>query len=218
MPITKTWGIGMDRVTAFFAGLMIAVMSSTAWAQTPGQSNNELNMSEYGVARAPIGYRQFCRSYPSECEIGGAGGRRITLTEAGWAELNEINSAVNTAVVPVTDAALYGVEERWAFPHGYGDCEDYVLLKRRMLMDRGWPAESLLITVVREPDGEGHAVLTVVTDAGDLILDNQAATIVPWHLTPYTYEKRQSPRQSDGWVWLRADRPGVRPQVGAVHF
>ena len=208
----------MDRVTAFLAGLMIAVMTTTAWAQTPGQSNNEQSMSEFGIARAPIGYKQFCRSYPGECGIGGNGNTRIALTEAGWAELNEINTAVNAAVVPVTDASLYGVEEHWTFPEGYGDCEDYVLLKRRILMDRGWPADALLITVVREADGEGHAVLTVVTDAGDLVLDNQAAAIVPWHMTPYTYEKRQSPRAADGWVWLRSDRPGARPQVGAVHF
>jgi len=27
-----------------------------------------------------------------------------------------------------------------------GDCEDYVLLKRKMLIDAGWPREALLIT------------------------------------------------------------------------
>ena len=34
----------------------------------------------------------------------------------------------------------WGVVERWSYPDdGYGDCEDYVLLKRRMLMQAGWP-------------------------------------------------------------------------------
>jgi predicted transglutaminase-like cysteine proteinase len=39
------------------------------------------------------------------------------------------------------------------------DCEDYVLLKRRMLMQAGWPREALLVTVVRDKKGDGHAVL-----------------------------------------------------------
>ena len=57
-------------------------------------------------------------------------------------------------------------------PNGAGDCEDYVLEKRRELMHKGLSASDLLITVVRKPDGEGHAMLTVRTDKGDFVLDN----------------------------------------------
>ena len=65
----------------------------------------------------------------------------------------------------MTDIEHWGVVERWNYPDdGYGDCEDYVLLKRRMLMQAGWPREALLITVVRDKKGDGHAVLTVKTD------------------------------------------------------
>ena len=42
-----------------------------------------------------------------------------------------------------------------------GDCEDYVLLKRRMLIQSGWPREALLVTVMRNEQDEGPAVLTV---------------------------------------------------------
>ncbi len=50
--------------------------------------------------------------------------------------------------------------EKWSYPEdGKGDCEDYVLLKRRMLMQAGWLREALLITVVRERNGDGHALL-----------------------------------------------------------
>ena len=66
----------------------------------------------------------------------------------------------------MTDLEHWGVVERWNYPDdGYGDCEDYVLLKRRMLMQAGWPREALLITVVRDKKGDGHAVLTVKTDS-----------------------------------------------------
>ena len=57
--------------------------------------------------------------------------------------------------------------EKWSYPDdGYGDCEDYVLLKRRLLAARGFPESTLLITVVRDENNEGHAVLTVRTDRG----------------------------------------------------
>ena len=58
--------------------------------------------------------------------------------------------------------------------------QDYVLLKRRMLMQAGWPRQALLITVVRDKRGDGHAVLTVKTDKVEFILDNQNETIVTW--------------------------------------
>jgi predicted transglutaminase-like cysteine proteinase len=91
------------------------------------------------------------------------------------------------------------VPEVWTLPTTYGDCEDYVLMKRQMLIDNGWPASALLITVVRERSGEGHAVLTVRTDRGDFILDNQEANVLRWDETNYHYIKRQS--EFDETVW-----------------
>jgi predicted transglutaminase-like cysteine proteinase len=92
----------------------------------------------------------------------------------GW-NLIRINTWVNRTIKPLTDIEHWGVVDRWSYPDdGYADCEDYVLLKRRMLMQSGWPRETLLVTVVRSDKDEGHAVLTVTTDKGDYILDNQA--------------------------------------------
>ena len=68
-----------------------------------------------------------------------------------------------------------------------------------MLMERGWPPSSLLITVVLQPNGEGHAVLTVRTSKGDYILDNLESKIKRWDETPYTYLKRQSESHSGRW-------------------
>jgi predicted transglutaminase-like cysteine proteinase len=43
----------------------------------------------------------------------------------------------------------------WSYPDdGYDDCEDYVLLKRRMLIQSGGPREALLVTVVRHNNQE----------------------------------------------------------------
>jgi predicted transglutaminase-like cysteine proteinase len=106
----------------------------------------------------------------------------------------------------MTDLDHWGVVEKWSYPDdGYGDCEDYVLLKRRLLMEAGWPREALLITVVRDRKGEGHAVLTVKTDKGEFILDNQNEEIVLWSETGYRFVKRQS--QSDPNVWVALGDP-----------
>jgi predicted transglutaminase-like cysteine proteinase len=108
----------------------------------------------------------------------------------------------------MTDLEHWGVVEKWSYPDdGYGDCEDYVLLKRRMLMESGWPREALLITVVREKNGNGHAVLTVKTDKGEFILDNQEERILLWSETSYRYVKRQSQSDPNRWVALGDPRP-----------
>jgi predicted transglutaminase-like cysteine proteinase len=128
------------------------------------------------------------------------------LNDALWQQLLTVNNHVNQSVIPVTDQQLYQVAEYWTYPNGYGDCEDYVLAKRRDLINAGWPASALLISVVRQADGEGHAVLMVRTDRGDLILDNQVGTIDLWYATPYKFIKRQSQAHSGQWVDMVDDR------------
>ena len=104
----------------------------------------------------------------------------------------------------------WGVIEKWSLPtDGYGDCEDYVLLKRKMLIDAGWPREALLITVVRDKKGEGHAVLTVKSDKGEFVLDNQNEDVVAWTETGYRFVKRQSQSDPNVWVSLGDSRPAV---------
>jgi predicted transglutaminase-like cysteine proteinase len=110
----------------------------------------------------------------------------------------------------MTDLDHYGVVEKWAYPvDGYGDCEDYVLQKRKMLIEAGWPREALLITVVRDKHGDGHAVLTVKTDKGEFILDNQNEEVVLWSETGYRFVKRQSQSDVNVWVSLGEQKPAI---------
>lgn len=156
-----------------------------------------------GLSKAPIGWIEFCRTNAEECAAKPAKAARVKMNPARFAELDRVNRRVNTAVQPVTDQELYGVEELWTYPvDGKGDCEDYVLLKRRLLIEAGWPRQALLITVVRDLKGDGHAVLTVVTDKGDYALDNQADEVKPWFDTGYTFIKRQSQTDQNLWVML----------------
>jgi predicted transglutaminase-like cysteine proteinase len=162
------------------------------------------------IARAPIGWVGFCVEYKPECATKPSAPRDVVLSPKSWTDLVRVNAWVNDNVKPMTDLEHWGVVDRWNYPDdGYGDCEDYVLLKRRMLVQAGWPREALLITVVRDKKGEGHAVLTVKTDKGEYILDNQESEILLWSQTGYRFVKRQS--QSDPNVWVSLDEPRAAP-------
>jgi predicted transglutaminase-like cysteine proteinase len=157
--------------------------------------------------RAPIGWVEFCVEYKSECATRPAAPRDVVLTQKAWDDLVKVNNWVNANVQPVTDLEHWGVVERWNYPDdGKGDCEDYVLLKRRMLMQAGWPREALLITVVRDKSDDGHAVLTVKTNRGDFILDNQESQVLAWNKTGYRFVKRQSQSDQNSWVSLGEPR------------
>jgi predicted transglutaminase-like cysteine proteinase len=132
------------------------------------------------------------------------------LTAKAWKDLVRINARVNDAIKPVTDLEHWGVVERWDYPDdGRGDCEDYVLLKRKLLMQAGWPRQALLVTVVRDKQGDGHAVLTVKTDKGEFILDNQNEEILLWSDTGYQFVKRQSQTDPNVWIALGDPRPAT---------
>lgn len=187
-------------------GLLLAALAIPLafWAQGAAAGPNA--MVTGGRTTQPIGHYQFCLREPRECAQKTATERPVMLTRKLWAAMIDINNAVNTAVAPRTDMEMWGQEEIWSFPDGVGDCEDYVLEKRRQLIDAGVPAGSLLITVVRQPNGDGHAVLTVRTSNGDYVLDNLEPRVLVWTDTDYTYLKRQSDRNSGAWVSINDDR------------
>lgn len=196
--------------------VMAAVLAATTTHAAPGErlayggpANQPLQSVYITVGeqtRAPIGWVDFCIRYKPECDTKPSLPRDIVLTPQAWSDMIKVNSWANDNIKPVTDLDHWGVVEQWDYPNdGYGDCEDYVLLKRRMLLQAGWPREALLITVVRDKKNEGHAVLTVKTDKGEFIMDNQTREILPWFKTGYRFVKRQS--QSDPNTWVALGEP-----------
>lgn len=152
-------------------------------------------------ASIPVGHAEFCARHPADCRAHANPVLAVALDEAHWAQLLEINAQFNRAIVPATDFELYRVEEYWTYPtSGYGDCEDIALAKRRALIEAGWPASTLLMAVVREANGNGHAVLMVRTDRGDLVLDNQDGLVKVWNETAYQFVKRQDQAHAGRWV------------------
>lgn len=163
-------------------------------------------MAEATVTMPPSGYLDYCMRNPAECPSSAREATQPeTLTPLRWAELDRVNAMVNASVRYVTDASLYNRQEYWTYPNGRGDCEDYVLAKRKMLLDRGWRAETLLIGVALDLEGARHAVLIVSTDKGDFVLDNQLERVVSWSETGYSWEKRQTASNPNIWVALTGD-------------
>ena len=159
-----------------------------------------------GTTSIPVGHLEFCNSHKSECGAYDRVEPAAPLTDATWQQLVSVNAYYNQSVVPVTDQDLYKVAEFWTYPNGYGDCEDFALAKRRDLINAGWHPSTLMIAVVKEANGNGHAVLLARTDRGDLVLDNQDGMIRVWNETPYKFIKRQSQANAGQWVDMIDDR------------
>ncbi len=195
----KTIARSLAIAGAFFAG--------TASAQASAA------MVVASETTQPIGHYELCQRLPSECRALRSNVAEIRLTQSSWSRIIEVNAAVNSMIKPVTDQDLWGKEEVWSYPTNTGDCEDYVLLKRKLLMKAGIAENNLLITVVRQRDGSGHAVLTVVTDRGDFVLDNLSGEVRLWNETSYVFLKRQAATHSGRWVGIEDNN---NPSVAAL--
>lgn len=194
------------RWFSFFLLAGTIVASSTAQAE-PYWSSTLITkkspfMRVYGPVQPPYGYVRFCEAKPDECSAAGGEERRFYPSPARLSELDEINREINRAIEPATDEEIYGMSEYWTLPGRRGDCEDYALLKRKILLQRGWPASALLLTVVRDEKGEGHAVLTARTALGDFLLDNKFDDVKLWSASGYTLVMRQSYLNPRVWVSL----------------
>lgn len=195
-------------LAALVALVAATVDAGTALSPHDGPLFDQRSSYAMGVGtlvRAPIGWTEFCAENfrKGECQPGRHEPEEVKLTWKKWSQLNRINAHVNRSIKPKLDIDHYGQVEKWAYPDdGYGDCEDYVLLKRKMLMEAGWPRSALLITVVRDERGDGHAILTVMTDRGEFILDNQEESIRAWRYTKYRFVKRQSLHSEIAWQEL----------------
>jgi predicted transglutaminase-like cysteine proteinase len=179
-----------------------------------GQAYASEPMITAGLTSQPIGHYEFCKANPAECQIRMRDMGPERMSGALWTEIEAVNASVNAAVRPMNDFDIYGKDEVWAYPDsGVGDCEDYVLEKRRVLMRKGVSLSNLLITVVRKQDGEGHAVLTVRTTKGDFVLDNLNDKVRLWGETGYRYLKRQSSENTGRWVAIREGSPAMVSSV-----
>jgi predicted transglutaminase-like cysteine proteinase len=159
-------------------------------------------LARSGGAGPTLAWTRFCERRPDECTIDTSERTVIALTAEVWQTLLIVNREVNERIKPLTDREHWGIEDRWDFAEdGFGDCEDFQLVKRKELAQRGLPRRALRMTVVIDEEGAGHAVMMVRTDRGDFILDNRRDAVLPWAGTGYLFVKREG-QDSPTWVSL----------------
>ena len=197
-------------LTAKLGMVLVFALAASAIDVLTALAGSERRARVLEITQPPPGWVDFCARQPSECSGPTTVPGEPALSWGAWMDLVRINTWVNETIKPLTDIKHWGVVERWSYPDdGYGDCEDYVLLKRRMLIQSGWPRGALLVTVVRNEKDEVHAVLTVTTDKGDYILDNENKNILLWSKTRYQFVKRQSQADPNVWVSLSNQQPAI---------
>lgn len=130
------------------------------------------------------------------------------LTPEQWREVAEINLRVNREIAPVADDAQFGRRDFWTLPflrrqQPEGDCEDYVLAKRRELIALGVPEGALSIAIGRTNRREVHAVLLIATPGGEFVLDNRSSWVSRWYDLNYRWDRRQVPG-SQRWARVSA--------------
>jgi predicted transglutaminase-like cysteine proteinase len=199
------WSFSRHLMALGVMAVALTVIGAEAQAQTqtgiilPGASQP---VAKVGTAKPIMGWARFCQQNPTECAVDTSEPATIELTAKDWQALNRINQQVNSGIKAKTDQDHWRIEDIWDFAEdGYGDCEDYQLVKRKRLVEAGFPRRALRMTVVIDEEGAGHAVMMVRTTRGDFILDNKRNAILPWHRTGYVYIKREGDEGS-AWVSL----------------
>lgn len=207
-PVRAIGGRGRTVRSGMIAAVIaVLVMTITGTAPTQAQQYAALPervtpLEAVGGARPIPAWRVFCQRHPIECAVDPREAGHVTLTPQIWDLITRVNREVNAAIAPMTDMEQWGTADSWDFPEaGYGDCEDYQLLKRRRLADAGLPRRAMRMNVVLDTRNEGHAVLEIRTDRGVFILDNVTDAVLPWDETPYIYIKREG-HDDTRWVSL----------------
>jgi predicted transglutaminase-like cysteine proteinase len=150
-----------------------------------------------------MGYLRFCAAGQLECKITDVAAPAVAISTARWKMLYESNNDVNSKIIAVTDQQLYGEAERWAYPKDKGDCEDFVLLKKRELDAADLAPATLLFTVVQDGHGQGHGVFSVGTDDEDFVLGKRRNSVLRRYDANCQFVKPQSTEDPQQWLSLK---------------
>ncbi|MCJ9734181.1 transglutaminase-like cysteine peptidase [Bradyrhizobium sp. PRIMUS42] len=151
----------------------------------------------------PLSFSQFCVQNPEDCQR--HEDRRIRDFRSSiqrWRELAEINSTVNFSIAPKDPLESRSDAEWQIFPYD-GNCGDYAVTKRHLLLRSGWPSSALLLAeVVIRTTAEHHLVLLVREGRAVLVLDNLSPVVTPLvdALDRYIFVRAESGVDPQRWT------------------
>jgi predicted transglutaminase-like cysteine proteinase len=180
------WAVGVMLAT------LVVLISSL-----PLHAMSDAHIAPRSHTEQPSGFVGLCKKYSWVC----TDTQEVAFTEEQMLKLaRQVNTNVNKRVREVEDLAQYGTDEYWTLPTARGgDCEDIVLLKKKLLVEGGMSSSRLLMATVLDRRMNSHAVLVLRTASGDHILDNLNNRIIPWNRTGYTFLKMQDPASLNNW-------------------
>jgi predicted transglutaminase-like cysteine proteinase len=196
------------------SGRLLTTLFGLLCLLTPAQASSRLAAIE--EAPALVAWTEFCERTPAECAVDISQPDTIVITDETRELIVAVNRHVNRTIKAVKDIKHWGKVDQWDIPtDGRGDCEDYQLLKRKLLAEAGLPRRAMRMTVVLDQHGDGHAVLTIRTPDADLILDNLTDAVLPWRETSYRFLKRES-TEKIGWAYLDLEPSPARVALAAA--
>lgn len=191
--------------TAWRAVPTLLVAAVLAWPAAPtgaaadAQQPADLAALVNGDARAPGGWIDYCVASPTGGCFQMGPAVAVKADAETLALLSSVQASVDAAIEPRVEEP--GID-RWEEDPRFGDCEDYALTKRKVLLAAGLPAGALRLATAYTEHGEYHAVLTVATTAGTLVLDNRFPTVRDWRSMPYRWVTLQRPDWPFRWLRL----------------
>lgn len=195
----KLWCMADARLLLFVSVAPLCL--SSGQAQTVDYADcTSMSLPVIAKVDPPEQYRVFCTNNPGACELEGAS--EIPWSPDNQRALARINRGVNEETTYVSDWEFSGLDDVWNYPFQcHGDCEDFVLEKRRRLVEEEFPGAALNIaTAIHKLERYPHAVLLAETSRGTWVLDNYSDALLCWDDTPYRFTRRELP---DGqWIKL----------------
>lgn len=189
----------------FLVGLLVCLNVMGIFVPTVGRAD-EVAAASYLPSRravaAPTGFAGVCDRYEWVCaRVAHSGAAATDETHL----VRAVNAQINRATHQIADQRQYGTEEYWALPTAAGgDCEDFVLLKKKLLIQQGIAPERLLIATVLDRGRNLHAVLIFRSATGDYVLDNLNDRIELWADTGYSFLEMQNPDSPERWTAVLA--------------
>jgi predicted transglutaminase-like cysteine proteinase len=187
--------------------LMVGISQTAFAADAPWGRLDERATGR--AAPAPAGWLNRCMADPAPCRASSER-TEIDPTSAAMALIGQVQREVNRRIVPRNEPPG---RDLWELAPTAGDCEDYALTKQARLRAAGLPAASVRLATVRLESGEHHAVATVETTRGTLVLDNLRPDPMPLASLNYRWLRVEDPGHELRWKELQGDPAGTTLQL-----
>lgn len=148
----------------------------------------------------PFGHTVMCSRKPDLCTAPEKAYQEVALNTLNKALIEHVNLEINRTIRYRPDPIDMGIADRWRVAVTEGDCEDIALAKRQRLIELGFPAGAMRLAVGHVETGEGHAVLVLRTEGGDVILDNRRDDVVAWNDHDMRWSMIQSAENPRRWL------------------